>query len=137
VSDSWSRARQSRPQSGSERRQVFRRRPHPGRHGVAAEFVDETWVRVACYPGRRGYSRRRWSAPSRAETIVGAREGNDRAVQSVFDPAGDQTYHALVQLSSKQAQPEMFAAILAEAHSGGDVDRLELHALFDFGAAPR
>src|SRR5579863_1725694 len=29
---------------GSERRQVFRRQAHPGRHGVAAELVDETRV---------------------------------------------------------------------------------------------
>src|SRR5258708_10903084 len=83
--------------SGSERRQVFRRQAHPGRHGVAAEFVDETRVTgrnaiqsVANLHAGNG-------TPRAAQgTVLSARAGNDRPMQSVLNPSRYETHHALM-----------------------------------------
>ena len=84
-------------ESGSERRQVSLRQAHSSRHCVAAEFIDEvrvtrrnTFQSVADVDAGDGAGR------AAQRTIFGARECNHRSMQPVFNPAGDQTHHALM-----------------------------------------
>ena len=94
-----------------EGRQIGFAQRQAGRHGVAAESVDQ--VRMLgrdAVEGVANIDAGNGARRTAQRTVLGARERDDRPMQPVLDSSGDQSHHALMPALIEKTNPERLRA---------------------------